>query len=188
MHSVTLMHRRQTLSSFSLAFFRLLETNCWHIICIHYLRLNHYSLRTYDKTTRLICVVKNWNLTRVFDQSAASGDLPELSHRVLPTGQNILGVFGEDCWADLSPIMRLLESGHTSVRDAVPQLDAAIFAACDIGVGSWVVTHTADSVSVLIQGVAWHKALECIDIIKSECWMLRAHQQEIPWWVEGDGA
>lgn len=150
--------------------------------------LAHYSLRKYDKSRGLTYAVMKWNLTRVFDQCATRGDLPEFSHRVLATGENILGIFGENCRADLSPVMCLLECGHTPVRDAVPQLDAAVFAACDIGVGSWVVAHTADGISVLIQGVAWHKTLECIDIIKSQCWMLRAHQQVIPWGVEGDGA
>lgn len=130
----------------------------------------------------------NWNCTCVLDQCATSGDLPQFGHRVLATWQNVLWVFGENGWADLSPIMCFLKRAHTSVGDAVPQLDAAILAACDIGVGSWVVAHTADGICMLIQRVARHKTLERIDIVKAQCWMLCAHQQVISWRVEGDGA
>lgn len=90
------------------------------------------------------------NLTCVLDQSPACGNFPELGNRILSSGQNILGVFGEDGRADLSPIVGFIKGSHTPVRHSIPQFDAAIFATGDVAVGTGIVADSADGVCVLI--------------------------------------
>lgn len=75
--------------------------------------------------------------------------------------------------------MGLFEGSHATIGDTVPQLDAAILAAGDVAVGGGVVADTTDRVSVLVQGVAGHKALEGIDVVEAEGGVLRSHQQEV---------
>lgn len=126
-------------------------------------------------------------LTSVLDQRATSGYLPQFDHRVFATGQDVLGVLGEDGGADLGSIVGLVEGGDTPVGDAVPQLDAAVLAAGHVAVGRGVVAHAADGVGVLVQRVARHKALESVDVVQAQGGVLRAHQQEVSRRVEGDG-
>lgn len=126
--------------------------------------------------------------TGVLDQRAAGGDLPQLDHRVLAAGQDVLGVLGEDGGADLGTVVRLVEGGDAAVGHAVPQLDAAVLAARHVAVGRGVVAHAADGVRVLVQRVARHEALEGVDVVEAQGGVLRAHQQEVSRRVEGDGA
>lgn len=72
--------------------------------------------------------------------------------------------------------MGLLKRGDAAVGDPVPEFNAAVFAAGDIAVGGGVVVDAADGVSVLVQRVARHKALEGIYVIEAEGRMLRSHQ------------
>lgn len=72
--------------------------------------------------------------------------------------------------------MGLLECGDAAVGDAVPQFDAAVFAACDVAVGGGVVADAADRVCVLVQRVAGHEALEGVDVIETEGGVLGSHQ------------
>lgn len=118
-------------------------------------------------------------LTRVLDQRPACRDLPQFNHRVFATGQDVLGVLGEDGGADLGTIVGLFKGGHAAVGDAVPQLDAAIFAAGDVAVGGGVVADAADGVRVLVQRIAGHETLEGVDVVEAEGGVLRSHQQEV---------
>lgn len=127
-------------------------------------------------------------LTRVLDKRAPGGDLPQLGHRVLPAGQDVLGVLGEDGRADLGAVVGLVESGDAAVGHAVPYLDAAVLAGGDVAVGARVVGHTADGVRVLVQRVARDEALEGVDVVEAQRGVLRAHQQEVTRGVEGDRA
>lgn len=115
-------------------------------------------------------------LTCVLDQCPACRDLPKFDHGVFATGQDVLGVLGEDGGADLSSVVGLLECDHTAVGDAIPQFDAAVFAACDVAVGGGVVAGAADGVCVLVQRVAGHEALEGVDVVEAEGGVLCSHQ------------
>lgn len=132
-------------------------------------------------------LVKSQILTCVFDKSPPSWDFPQFGNRVFPAGQDVFGVFGEDCRAHLSSVMGLLKGGDAAVRDAVPKLDAAVFAAGDITVGSGVVADATDGVRVLVQWVPRHKTLECVHIVEPQGGVLSAYQQEISRRVEGNG-
>lgn len=78
-------------------------------------------------------------LTCILNQHPSRGYLPQLGHRVLPAGQDVLGVFGEDGGAHLGPVVGLVPRVDAAVGHAVPQLDAAVLAASDVGVGGGVV-------------------------------------------------
>lgn len=125
-------------------------------------------------------------LTCVLDQCPTCRDLPQFDHRVFATGQDVFGVLREDGRADFGSVVGLLESGHASVGDAVPELDAAVFAAGDVAVGGGVVADAADGVCVLVQRVAGHKALEGINVVEAEGGVLCPHQKEVTRRVEGD--
>lgn len=117
--------------------------------------------------------------TCVFDQRPACRDFPQFDHGVFATGQDILGVLGEDGGADLSSVVGFLEGGHAAVGDAIPQFDAAVLAAGDIAVGAGVVADAADGIGVLVQWVAGHEALEGVDIVETQGGVLRSNQQEV---------
>lgn len=125
-------------------------------------------------------------LTCVLEQCPASRDLPQFDNRVFATGQDVLRVLGEDGRANLGSIVGLLEGGHAAVGDAVPEFDAAVFAAGDVAVGGRVVADTADGVRVLVHWVTGHEALEGVDVIQAEGGMLRSYQQEVTGRMEGD--
>lgn len=84
--------------------------------------------------------------------------------------------------------MCLLEGGDAAVGDAIPEFDAAVLGARHVHVGAGVVVDGADGVRVLVLGVARHEALEGVDVVQTEGWVLGAHQDEIPGRVEGNGA
>lgn len=115
-------------------------------------------------------------LTCVLDQRPAGWDLPQFDHWVFATGEDVFGVLGEDGGADFGSIVGLLECGDAAVGDAVPQFDAAVFAACDVAVGGRVVADAADRVCVLVQWVAGHEALEGVDVVETEGGVLSSHQ------------
>lgn len=118
-------------------------------------------------------------LTCVLHQCPASRDLPQFHHRVFPTGQDVLGVLGEDGRADFGSIVGLLKGGHTAIGDTIPEFDAAILTAGDVAVGGGVIADATDGVCVLVQRVAGHKALKGVDIVETQGGMLRSHQQEV---------
>lgn len=97
--------------------------------------------------------VNTARLTCVFDQRAASRDLPQLRHRIFSAGQDVFGVLGEHGRADLGTIVGLLECGDAAIGHAVPQLDAAVLTAGDVAVGAGVVADARDGVRVLVPGV-----------------------------------
>lgn len=72
--------------------------------------------------------------------------------------------------------MGLLKGGDAAVGDAVPQLNAAVFAAGHVAVGGGVVVDTADGVGVLVEWVAGHEALEGVYVVEAEGRMLGSHQ------------
>lgn len=84
--------------------------------------------------------------------------------------------------------MCFLKGGDAAVRDAVPQLDAAVLAAGHVHVGAGVVADRADGVGVLVLGVAGDEALEGVDVVEAKRGVLSAHQDEVSGRVEGDGA
>lgn len=150
-----------------------LACKIYSIVCSS--SFSHMSL-LFIRYMNLHCAsIKHILLTCVLDQRSACRDLPQFDHGVFATGQNILGVLGEDGGADLSSIMGLLKSRHAAVGDAIPQLDAAVLAAGDVAVGGGVVADATDGVCVLVQWIARHKALEGVDIIKAEGGVLRSH-------------
>lgn len=149
----------------------------------------HSYSRTAEQPAKMLLLTSHTTLpfiTCVFDERAACRDLPQLHHRVFATGQDVLGVLGEDCRADLGAIVGLLKGGDATVGNAIPQLDAAVLAAGDVAVGSGVVADATDGVCVLVQGVARHEALEGINIVEAEGRVLCSHQQEVTRRVEGN--
>lgn len=84
--------------------------------------------------------------------------------------------------------MRLLKGCDAAIRDAIPQLDAAVLAASDVHVGTRIIVNRADSIGVLVLGIAGDKTLEGVDVIKAKRGMLRSNEDEVSRRVKRDGA